>query len=75
MEESGTKQTPNWFFKKDDKNQLSIIFIIFFDKPFGACLVSDSSISNWNSFCNCANFNLNLSALDMKLKLYWLQDG
>ena len=37
--------------------------------------MSDFLISNWNPFCNCTNFNLNLSALDMKLKLYWLQDG
>ena len=33
MEESGTKHTPNWFVKKDDKSPLSIIFIVFFDKP------------------------------------------
>ena len=33
MEESGTKHTPNWHVKKYDKSLLSIIFIIFFDKP------------------------------------------
>ena len=36
MEESGTKHTRNWFFKKDDKNQLNNIFIVVFDKNIGS---------------------------------------
>ena len=68
MEESGTKHTPIGLSKKMIKVHCALFLSYFLTNSFGVCLVSDSSISNWNSFCNCTtNFNLSHSALDMKL--------
>ena len=70
MKEYGTKHTPIVLSKKTIKVHWALFLSYFLTSPFGVCLVSDSSISNWNSFCNFTNFNLSLSALDMKLNSF-----